>query len=98
MEDIKCGKGIMNYINSANPTPINYNIIWKEVEDTLKKLDEQSKKREKNKDLRIKNNLKELTKKSKELGKEIPDHLLVVIYTEQPQRSWFFEKYKEWFE
>lgn len=45
---------------------------------------------------KIENNFGFLTKRSKELGKEIPMELLAIAYLNQPVGSWFLEKYKEW--
>jgi len=46
---------------------------------------------------KVKNNLKLLREKAIELKKEIPDELNVAIMCDLMMGSWFFEKYKEWF-
>jgi len=50
------------------------------------------------KNKRIKDNFKALNQKAKELGKEIPDYLAVIVYLDQTVGSWVFEEYKEWLE
>ena len=50
------------------------------------------------KNKRIKDNFKALNLRAKELTKEIPDYLAVIVYLDQPVGSWVFEEYKEWLE
>lgn len=95
---IKCGKGLLGEANNLGVLQYTGKINWKEIEETFKKLDAQQREQQKLKSQRFKDNIKALNQRAKELGKEIPNHLLAVVYMEQPQGSWFFEKYKEWFE
>lgn len=70
----------------------------KELEDWFDKYNKEVTLTQKIKNDRIKSNFKALNLRAKELGKEIPDYLAVVVYLDQPVGSWIFEKYKEWLE
>lgn len=84
-----------------NETVTYQPLTRKMFEEFVKNLEEAAKLHyeEEKKKLKIRdNNLKALSNKSKELNKEIPDELLIIIYNDWPISSGLFEKYKEWFE
>lgn len=90
-------KGILERFKDIDPVTLKLDDkFWKEFENFWFESEKIQQKNRIEKQKRIKDNFKELEKKSKELGKPIPDGLLVIIYLDQPVGSWFFEEYKEW--
>lgn len=71
-------------------------LTYESLKEAIDKFEESDKQRIEEKTLRIKNNIKALNERAKELNKEIPMEVLVMVQVDQPIGSWFFEKYKEW--
>ena len=90
-------KGIIEQLkNGTKPYSGDINEIFNNLELMCIKDKERCKKEWELKEQRIMQNLETLNKRSKELNKQIPMMLLAAVYSDRPQGSWFFEKYKEW--
>lgn len=91
-------KGVYHQIREASKVTFGEHTDIRSIKDQLTEIFEkgviQRLTVEKERNARV----KLLQAKAKNLNKPVPDELLVAIWLNQPQGSWFFEKYKEWFE
>ena len=93
-------KGIYEQLKEAET--INYeNIDFDKLNDYFKKSHKEQLQKQKAEEKRQKNNLKELEKRSKELGKEIPLELMAIVASDLNKggviSSSMIKKYNEWF-
>lgn len=73
---------------------LSFDLVKQSIDDLYENLVQDIHKTDKQRQKRI----KILKQKAKELGKEVPNYLFFAVWSGDPQGSWFFEKYKEWFE
>lgn len=92
-------KGILAQINQK-PSQLNEDISIKDLQDIVSSIIKESNKQRKKNDKVAKENIKHLQKRAKELNKEIPIQLLVLLSPNINPKgiisSSTYFKYKEW--
>lgn len=89
-------KGIWEKIQESKPVDITKPLDWEEIFQICEEYNKRQKDEYLRRDKNRKENMKHLTKRAKELGKEIPTEVMVIVFSGVSVGEWFIEKYKEW--